>query len=85
MSSSFAAGDRVRVSNDFFWAKGAIGTISTPPPEVVALSGPWTEEITRVETSALGVHTVYWVSFSEPQYDADGDGPYREGQIWEVL
>ena len=50
---------------------------------MVALSGPWTEEITRVETSALGVHTVYWVSFSEPQYDADGDGPYREGQIWE--
>jgi hypothetical protein len=23
------------------------------------------------------------VWFDEPQHDADGDGPYRGGQIWE--
>jgi len=26
---------------------------------------------------------VYWVWFDEAQFDADGDGPYSGGQIWE--
>lgn len=76
----FVADDRVRVSPDFFWARGAVGTISEPPSEVVALSGPW-EGLTRLERSALGEAIVYWVWFDEPQLDADGDGPYRGGQI----
>jgi hypothetical protein len=29
------------------------------------------------------MHTVYWVWFDEPQFDADGDGPYSGGQVWE--
>jgi hypothetical protein len=33
--------------------------------------------------SALGTHTVYWVWFDDPQFDADGDGPYSGGQVWE--
>lgn len=37
----------------------------------------------RQEVSALGTNTVYWVWFDEPQFDANGDGPYRGGQIWE--
>ena len=37
----------------------------------------------RPETSALGKHTVYCVWFDEPQFDADGHGPYGGGQIWE--
>ncbi|MGA7424420.1 MAG: hypothetical protein WBW77_17180 [Candidatus Sulfotelmatobacter sp.] len=81
--SGFSSGDRVRVSDDFFWAKGATGTISAPPDAVVSLSGPWDGSLTRQEKSALGMHTVYWVWFDEPQVDADGDGPYRGGQIWE--
>jgi len=79
----FSSGDRVRVSEEFFWANGATGTISTPPDEVTSLSGAWESGLTRRETSALGTHTVYWVWFDEPQFDADGDGPYRGGQIWE--
>jgi hypothetical protein len=84
MSSSFIAGDRVRVAEDYFWAQGAIGTISAPPNAVTTVSGPWDGNLTRQEKSALGVHTVYWVWFDEPQFDPDGDGPYRGGQIWET-
>ena len=79
----FFNGNRVRVSVDFFWAKGATGTISAPPDAAIKLSGPWDGGLTRQEKSALGTHAVYWVWFDEPQFDADGDGPYRGGQIWE--
>jgi hypothetical protein len=79
----FSGGDRVRVSEDFFWAKGATGTISSPPDDVTKLSGVWDDGgLTRQEVSALGTHTVYWVWFDEPQFDADGDGPYKGGQVW---
>ena len=43
--------------------------------------GPWKDGLTRQEKSALGEATVYWIWFDEPQFDADGDGPYRGGQI----
>lgn len=79
----FFAGNRVRVSDDFFWARGAVGTISGPPDEVTAISGAWDAGLTRQEKSALGTNTVYWVWFDEPQLDADGDGPFRGGSIWE--
>lgn len=81
---AFVAGDRVQVADDFFWAKGAKGTIAAPPDPVVSLSGSWDNGLTRQEASALGLNTVYWVWFDEPQFDADGDGPYRGGQIWET-
>ena len=79
----FVAGDRVLVSADFFWAKGATGIVATAPPEVTALSGSWNSGVSKEEVSALGVNTVYWIEFDEPQCDADGDGPYRAGSIWE--
>jgi hypothetical protein len=82
MENWLSAGDKVRISQDFFWAKGATGWIAAPPSAVTALSGPWEGGLTRQEVSALGTNTVYWVWFDEPQYDADGDGPYRGGQIW---
>jgi hypothetical protein len=80
----FSVNDRVRISEEFFWAKGAAGIISEPPPEVVGISGPWDNNLTRQERSALGIHTVYWVWFDVPQLDADGDGPYRGGSIHET-
>jgi hypothetical protein len=81
--ATFSVGDRVLISPEFFWAKGATGTISTPPSEVTTLSGPWRDDLTRQERSALGEATVYWVWFDEPQRDADWDGPYRGGCIHE--
>jgi hypothetical protein len=65
--AKFDVNDRVRVSSSFFWAKGVLGTIATPPPQVLAISGPWPDGLTSQEKSALGVATVYWVSFDEPQ------------------
>jgi hypothetical protein len=79
----FRSGDRVIVSDDFFWARGATGTVDLAPPEVTMLSGPWDNGgLTQQEHSALGENTVQWVWFDEPQRDADGDGPYRGGSIW---
>jgi hypothetical protein len=60
MDHKLAAGDRVRVANNFFWAQGATGTISPPPDAVTAISGTWDESLTRQENSALGTNTVYW-------------------------
>jgi hypothetical protein len=81
--AKFSAGDRVFISPEFFWAKGAAGSISSPPPEVTLLSGLWDDDLTRQEHSALGEATVYWVWFDEPQKDAGGDGPFRGGSIHE--
>jgi hypothetical protein len=83
VKTRLSAGDRVRVSDEFFRAKGATGTISVPPNEVTAISGKWHGALTRREVSALGTNTVYWVWFDEPQYDAEGDSPYRGGQVCE--
>lgn len=76
----FREGDRVIVSPDFFWAKGATGTIRRPPMEIIQIGGAW-NGLTGIEQSALGENIVYWVEFDEPQLDADGDGPYRAGCI----
>ena len=81
--SRFTRGDRVRLSDDFFWAKGATGTVSAPPDAAISLGSPWDGGLTRQAKSALGAHTVYWVWFDEPHFDADGDGPYGGAQIWE--
>jgi hypothetical protein len=83
MKKLISAGDRVQVSVDFFWAKGALGTVSAPPDAVTTISGRWDGDITRQENSTLGTNTVYWVWFDDPQFDANGDGPYRGGSIWE--
>jgi hypothetical protein len=76
----FSLGDRVVIAEDFYWAKGTLGTVSDPPPEVISISGPW-NGLTRSQTTALDRETVYWVWFDEPQRDADGDRPYRGGSI----
>jgi len=79
--TKFQEGDRVLVSPDFFWAKGATGTVRKPPAEVIQISGEW-NGLTRIEHSNLGENVVYWIEFDEPQRDADGDGPYHAAGIW---
>ncbi|THA84486.1 ferrous iron transport protein A [Streptomyces sp. A0592] len=31
---------------------------------------------------ALSGELLYWVAFDAPQYDSDGQGPYRKAQVW---
>jgi hypothetical protein len=74
----FNEGDCVRVRQD----------LDYPP-------GPWpTEPIGRItyrdaETpyravqTPKGVRRMWLVTFDEPQYDADGDGPYASSEILE--
>ncbi len=79
----FDIGDKIRVSKKYHWAQGAYGTIAKPPDFV------W--QLTEGEASWKGWHRFvqgrkgkiefYWVNFDEPQFDADGDGPYKGGEI----
>ncbi|WP_262402211.1 hypothetical protein [Actinomadura sp. CNU-125] len=74
MTGVLAVGRRVRVVRDPEWdgpwMREFSGTIDGPP-EAVRHSGARPGEL------------MYWVVFGEPQYDADGDGPYRKAQIWD--
>ena len=76
----FSRGDRIRVSADYHWAKGAIGTVMQPPDYIVNMSDGW-EGIYRKVSSLKGMLTFYWISFDKGQIDADGDGPYGEAEI----
>jgi hypothetical protein len=83
MATKFLAGDRIIVSPHYHWAKNVTGTVGAPPSQVVALSGPWQNNLTRDVQTRLGKAVFYWVWFDEPQVDAEGDGPYQGGEIRE--
>ncbi|MEU9803523.1 ferrous iron transport protein A [Streptomyces sp. NPDC051000] len=48
------------------------------PATIDAMGAPEPTE----HAQALGGELLYWVAFDEPQYDSEGDGPYRKAQIW---
>ncbi|MGW0753312.1 ferrous iron transport protein A [Streptomyces sp. NPDC002587] len=48
------------------------------PGTIDAMRAPEPNE----HAQALSGELLYWVSFDTPQYDGDGDGPYRKAQIW---
>jgi hypothetical protein len=79
----YVPGDRVRVSANHHWAQGAAGTIAEPPESAQDLaedSGPW-DGWHRFVKGVNGPIEFYFVWFDEPQRDADGDGPYKGGEI----
>jgi hypothetical protein len=79
----FQLNDRVRVSPTYHWAQGAMGTISEPPEFLRLVSQtdyPW-EGYHRFVKGREGPIEFFWVLFDEPQNDADGDGPYKGGEI----
>jgi hypothetical protein len=80
VTGDFQIGDRVVVSPNYHWAKGAKGTIARPPGAVANLAGDWKGHY-RVVQTLHGPATFFWISFDTPQRDADGDGPYDGGEI----
>lgn len=80
---SFSVNDRVRVSLDYHWARGAEATICSPPDYISSLAPGW-NALTRTIQGATGLLTFYWIRFDEPQRDADGDGPYFEAEVDEA-
>jgi hypothetical protein len=77
---TFSAGDRVKVSEQYHWAKGAFGTVVQPPDAIAAMSDSW-RGLHREVPSLRGALIFYWVRFDRPHRDADGDGPYSEAEI----
>lgn len=81
--SRFKPGDRVKISKNFNWAQGASGTIDDPPDfarELVEAEASW-QGHQRFIPGVQGFIEMYWVWFDEPQFDPDGDGPYRGSEI----
>ncbi len=58
MATQFLAGDRVVISSDYHWAKNATGTVGAPPSQVVALSGPWQNNLTRTVKTSWAMHSI---------------------------
>jgi|GEM_PF-821334 hypothetical protein len=80
---NYKPGDKVRISLNYHWAQGASGTIDNAPDfakELVARESPW-EGHRRFVQGVEGLIEIYWVWFDEPQYDPDGDGPYKGSEI----
>lgn len=63
----FKTGTRVRVPAKVGWQRSFIGTITDREPRPI--------------TTTAGEGLFYWVQFDEGQYDAEGDGPYADGEI----
>ena len=80
MSKDFSPGNPIRISEDYHWAKGELGTIMQPPDYVVNFADGWDGNHRNVP-SLQGLLVFYWVEFDQPQIDADGDGPYDEAEI----
>ena len=76
----FSAGDRVRVSDEYHWAQGVLGSVVQPPDVIVRMSDGW-RGLYREVDSLKGVLIFYWVRFDRPHRDSDGDGPYSEAEI----
>ncbi|MCX4956780.1 ferrous iron transport protein A [Streptomyces virginiae] len=75
-SAALPAGSRVVVVRDPGWdgpwRNEFLGTID-------GMGAPEPVESPRARAGELA----YWVTFDEPQYDGDGDGPYRKAFIWD--
>ena len=80
MTKPFSAGNRIQISHEYHWAKGALGTVMEPPGYVVNFADGW-DGLQRNVTSLKGMLVFYWIRFDTAQMDSDGDGPYAEAEI----
>lgn len=70
----------MRVADDYHWARGATGVIVSPPDEVARIAAGW-DGARRMVRAEAGAIPFVWVEFDEPQFDADGDGPYAAAEV----
>ncbi|MEU2318104.1 ferrous iron transport protein A [Streptomyces althioticus] len=75
-TDALAPGTRVTVVRDRGWDgpwqvefPGTIDAMGAPVPNEHA-------------QALSGGELLYWVTFDAPQYDSNGDGPYRKAQVW---
>jgi hypothetical protein len=73
-------GDRIKISENYHWAKNEIGEITKPPDFITELADGWKQNV-RVVKYLNGDLFFYWVKFDNPQLDSDGDGPYQFAEI----
>ena len=71
MNQDYPPGSRIRVRRDQKhgpgpWPDEPVGMVIGRPEMVETTRGPM---------------AMYWVSFDEPQFDPDGDGPYDSSQV----
>ena len=76
----FSSGDRVRVSDDFFWAQGAKGTVSTPPDAVTCLSGAWEAGLDSVPPGYWFTHHVHILEMNGESYRLKDSKSKRPGK-----
>lgn len=78
-STDYRAGERVRIRRDQEYGPGPwpaepTGIITDHP---ASLDGtPYV-----VTQTVSGPRRSYWIVFDEPQFDADGDGPYGSSEV----
>jgi len=80
MGEVFTVGSRIKISENYHWAKNATGEIAQPPNFIVEMSDGW-NGIARKVSSLKSILLFYWVKFDEPQIDADGNDHYHEAEI----
>ena len=71
-------GQKIRISPDFIWARSEIGVVSYPPSTLIEYDElGYARTVSCVEGPVL----YYYIEFETPQFDSDGDGPYRGAEI----
>lgn len=76
----FKVGEKVRLCGNHGFQAGVTGTIDYPPQTDV-LTRDFGATYFRKARTPQGETIFVWVVFDQPQFDADGDGPYAETEI----
>lgn len=77
---SFKVGEKVRICGQQGFEIGVTGTISYPPKHSL-FKEDFGDKYYRKTQTLKGEKISVWITFDEPQYDNDNDGPYSEAAI----
>lgn len=72
-------GQKVKIKSNHYWASDTTGIISVKPYQFE--DDDWIDNYYRLVTTRKGKVISYWVKLDFAQLDADGDGPYQEGEF----